>query len=207
MNVFEYKKMRVETTKLNFEIFKEQGKEAVRLGARLLSMKEGDQLVFDDEEDIGILNDFVNNEVICNDKRGFEIFFERNNDLTGIGKEYIEALKSSVTSFFRIVKTVPENKEIILDDMITDEQFTVFDINFSKSARPGVLLFVRIIPFKDAYVFSGMATFVYNSLNEETLLRYFRRELRKLKLLNPDTAKYIAAYNVFKRYGLKTIFS
>lgn len=170
-------------------------------------MSYEDILIFQDDEQLGILNDFVNNEVINADKKGFEVFLEKDCDLSEIAEKYFEALKLSVASFYKILKITPEKNEIILEELETGEKLNIMDINFSRTAKTDLVMFVRLIPYKDVYVFNGMANFIYGNITEEKLFRNFRREFRKVRMLNPNTAKYIAAYNVFKRYGFRTLFS
>lgn len=201
MRLFKYQKIRRNSVALNAKILKSLGVEIIEKVGCLFSIYQDKVFMFDNDNDIGIINDYVNNEIILDGKRGYEIYIETASELSYEDVEFLNALKKSRTSFFIVEKTIPTENIIVLLDMLTNEKVEVMDINFSQSNSVGVMLFTRIIPIDDIYIFSGMALFVYDNIQPETVFRLFRRELKKIKVDDLEGRKYIAAYKVYKSYG------
>lgn len=74
----------------------------------------------------------------------------RADDLNPIQRRILESLRDSWISLFRIISTVP-GESLELEDLRTEERYTVRDAVQSKAFRPGECIFFRLCPIEDWY--------------------------------------------------------
>lgn len=74
----------------------------------------------------------------------------RSDDLNLIQRRILESLRDSWISLFRIISTVP-GESLELEDLRTEERYTVRDAVQSKAFQPGDCIFFRLCPIDDWY--------------------------------------------------------
>ncbi len=152
-----YKEYRKISKELNNKIMdKCLDPDVFKKSARLLGAARGDTLILDNEDELNILMDFALREYKINKQSTVEIYREKVGWENEIEKEILDAFISSYTSLFKITSISKAEKSLILEDILNKkDNIKIIDRALSKSAIPGLLVFIRVIPFKDFNFGSG----------------------------------------------------
>jgi len=171
--------------------------------ARLLGIARGDILVFDSEGETSVLTDFALNEYRVNNKNTIEIYREKVGWQNEIEKDILDALLSSYTSLFKITSIFEAENTLFLNDILNKkDNIKLIDIAFSKTAIPGLLLFIRLVPFKDFNMTSGVS-FVFHGDLEEYLLRRYKKLSKKVKSDSDSIKRFISFFRLNKTNGIE----
>ncbi|MBL8193178.1 MAG: hypothetical protein JNM06_05105, partial [Blastocatellia bacterium] len=156
----QYKNYR-ETTKIliNKKVIKNLSQNAFTNAARILGLVQGEKtLVFESENEMSYLMDFTINEYKEEGKTAIEQYKSAIGWENEAEKEILEAACSSYTSLFKIESISKENHTLTINDILYFKgKIELIDIGFSQSAKPGFLIFTRILPFKNFNMTSGIS--------------------------------------------------
>jgi hypothetical protein len=76
---------------------------------------------------------------------------------------------------FRVDAISASGNILFLSDLLNNRtDIGLMDIGFSQSATPGLLLFIRLVPFKSIFMTSG-TSFIFQPALENTLLRKYKK--------------------------------
>ena len=171
--------------------------------ARLLGIARGDVLVFDGAEETNVLTDFVLNEYRVNNKNIVEIYQEKIGWQNEIEKEMLDALRSSYTSLFKITSIFEAENTLLLNDILNKkDNIKLIDIALSETAIPGLLLFIRLLSFKDFNMSSGVF-FAFHGDLEEYLLRKYKKLRKKVKSDSDSIKRFISFFRLNKTNGIE----
>jgi hypothetical protein len=173
----------------------------------LVSLVKKDTLIFDNESETAALMDFAINEYQINGKKAVELYNENIMTENDIEIDILNGLLKSYTSFFKINDISQKESKIILTDLLNKsiDPIQIIDIGFSQTALPGLLIFLRIVPFDDFNISGGIA-FAFHSDLEEYLLKEYRHIAKRVKSSNESLKKYVAFFKLNRRYGIGTEF-
>src|SRR5512139_1455962 len=177
--VREYKAYRRAYIALNHKIMEHNLKhDRLQRSAELLGIVRRGIMVFQDEEETSVLMDFALHEDRDQGKNAIALYQETIGEESAIERAILKALVCSRTSLFRIISASPTEGTSTLRDLLTDGQpVGLMDIGLSQSADPDYLLFVRLVPFQDMFITSGIS-FVFPPHLERFLLEKYQ-ELRE----------------------------
>jgi len=171
--------------------------------ARLLGMARGDTLIFDSEEETAVLMDFALHEYKVNQKNAIALYREKIGGQNEVEKELLDAWLSSYTSLFKIVSILESENMLLLHDLLNKrENIKLIDVAFSRTAAPGLLLFIRLIPFKDFHMTSGIS-FVFPGHLERYLLRRYKKLSKKVKSESDSVKRFVAFLKLNRTDGLE----
>lgn len=171
--------------------------------ARLLGVARGDTFVFDSEDETSVLMDFALNEYRVNNKNTIEIYREKIGWQNEVEKDILHALLSSYTSLFKVASISEAENTLLLNDILNKkDNMKIIDIAFSKTAIPGLLLFIRLIPFKNFNMTSGVS-FVFSGDLEEYLLRRYKKLSKKVKSASDSIKRFVSFYKLSKTSGIE----
>ena len=171
--------------------------------ARLLGIVRGGTLIFDSEDETSVLMDFALNEYRVNNKKTIEIYREKIGWQNEIEKDILDALLSSYTSLFKVTSISEAENTLLLNDILNKkDNIKLIDIAFSKTAILGLLLFIRLIPFKDFNMTSGVS-FVFPGDLEEYLLRRYKKLSKKVKSDSDSIKRFISFFRLNKIDGIE----
>ena len=171
--------------------------------ARLLGIVHGDTLIFDSECEMDVLMDFALNEYRVNNKNAIEIYREKIGWQNEIEKDIMDALLSSYTSLFKIISVSEAENTLLLNDILNEkDNIKLIDIAFSKSAIPGLLLFTRLVSFKDFNMTSGIS-FVFPGGLEGYLLRRYKKLSKKVKSDSDSIKRFVSFFRLNKIDGIE----
>jgi len=208
-NVIEkYKEYRKISKELNNKIIdKCLDPDVFKKSARLLGAAQGDILVLDTEDEMNVLMDFALREYRVNKQTTVEIYREKVGGENEIEKEILDAFISSYTSLFKITSISKAEKSLILEDMLDKkDDIKIIDRSLSKSAEPGVLVFIRIVPFKDFNMSAGIMFAFYGEL-EKDLLKKYKTLSRKVKSDSESVKRFASFYKLSKTDGIEVRYA
>ena len=79
------------------------------------------------------------------------------------------------------------------------------DINFSKYAVPGVLVFFRLVPFNDFNITSGIS-FAFPGNLEKYILRKYKKLSKKIKTNSDSIKRFVSFFRMNKNDGIEVRF-
>lgn len=196
-----YKKIREVGLILNHKIIEScLDHDTLYSSAKLLGILKGDLFVFDSEDEASVLMDFALHEYKLNGRSAVEIYREKVGGQNEVEKEILAALPSAYASLFEI-GTVSGNT-IILKDLLKEEDrfITLLDIGFSLTCTPGMLIFIRVVPFKDFNMTSGIS-FLFRGSLKKYLIRRYRRISKKIESDSDSMKRFIAFFKLNSECG------
>ncbi len=200
-----YKKYRKTSMQLIDKILDSYiNRDIMQYSGELLGIWDNGVLIFDDENEIDVIMDFVLNEYRINNKNFIEIYRDEVGWRNKREKEILEAFISAYTSLFRIVAISESENTLILHDILNKKyNIKLIDIAFSQTAFPGLLFFIRLVPFKDFNMTSGIS-FVFPGKLKKYLLREYKRLSKKVKSNNESVRRFVAFFKLNRIYGIET---
>jgi hypothetical protein len=171
--------------------------------ARLLGIARGDILIFDSEDETSVLMDFALNDYRVNNKNIIEIYREKIGWQNEIEKDILDALLSSYTSLFKITSISEAENTLLLNDILNKrDNIELIDISFSKTAIPGLLLFTRLVSFKDFNMTSGVS-FAFPGDLEGYLLRRYKKLSKKIRSDSDSIKRFVSFFRLNKTEGIE----
>jgi len=203
----EYKAFRRAYRELNHKIMEKQLKNDQLSGSgELLGIVQRGTLVFKNEEETNVLMDFALHEYREQDKNVIAIYKEEIDGESAMERLILKALLSSYTSLFRITTVSPSEGLTALSDLLGDGQpVKLMDIGLSQCATPGFLLFVRLVPFRDVFITSGIS-FVFPPGLERNLLEKYEQLRGKTEPDRLSLERFIYFFNRNRKEGLRVIY-
>jgi len=173
--------------------------------AKLLGILKGDQFVFDSEDETSVLMDFALHEYKLNGRNVAQIYREEVGGQNEVENEILAALPSAYTSLFEIVAI--SRKTIILKDLLKEEDrfIRLIDIGFSLTGTPGMLTFIRVVPFKDFNMTSGIS-FLFRGSDKKYLIRRYRRISKKIESDSDSMKRFIAFFKLNRECGEEVVY-
>lgn len=168
--------------------------------ARLLGILKGDLFVFDSEDEASVLMDFALHDYKLKGRSAVEVYREKVGGQNEVENEILAALPSAYTSLFEVVAI--SGNTIILKDLLKKEDrfIRLIDIGFSLTATPGMLIFTRIVPFKDFNMTSGIS-FLFRGNLKKYLIRRYRRISKKIESNSDSMKRFIAFFKLHRKCG------
>jgi len=204
----EYKIVRKSGMDLAYKILdtlSKKNKEMQHAG-KLLGFWDGKAMIFDSEEEVDVLMDFVLYE-----KNNFGIklidkFYDSAYDLSEIEEEILEGMVDYHSSLFQIKSIDSVNCIITLIDLFDKKQteFKLMDLGISKTGSARIIFYTRLIPIRDVYMTSGVsfgfdASVKNKILSDISLLRF------KLRRKMDSSDLFILTHKASKQYGLEIV--
>lgn len=202
----EYKKYRNSAKKLSEVILsKYTDNQSLETITRLMGVRHGKSIIMDSDEELNFLMDFSLYEYRVDGKNFLERYQESNSELDQNEAKIIAAQLLAYTSLFKIIDTNPSNATLLLSDLLNNgQEIKLMDINLSTTAINGSLLFTRLVPFKDIYMYSGMF-YAFHQSYERALLKEYKSKMKKVKSDIESQQRFTAFYKLSKTKGIETM--
>ncbi len=170
-------------------------------------IKGKETFVFEEENEMDILNDFAFFEYLENGKNYIELYYELHKaKLKPLEKEVLEAMQNHFTSLFEVVEVNPADHELTLQDVLFEEEdVVIIDRNYSKSAVLGSLIFTRIIPFEDLNMTSGFS-FPFYEKSRNLILNEHKLNMKKPSGHSADERIFKSFFQLYKKYGIPVLY-
>jgi hypothetical protein len=180
-------------------------KDSLTNSAKLLGIPiKGNTMIFDTEDEMSVLMDFALNDYCANKKNALNIYQEKIGGQNEIEKEILRSLLLSYTSLFKVI-SISGNILWINDILNKKSGIKLIDINFSKTGIPGMLLFFRLIPFKEFSMTSGVP-FAFNDELEDFILKKYNTLSKKVKSGSNSIDRFVSFFKLSKNYGIEVMY-
>ena len=202
-----YKQIRNFSRELNHKILDSIVEKNYMMSAgRLLGLVSNDTFVFNDENDMNVMMDFILHEFeIKENKNYIKIYFEKEK-YNNIEREILKSYLNSYTSLFEIVDNNSDTASVILKDIFKKKnKIELIDFGLSSTGRKKLLLYLRVIPIDSYYITSGIS-FLFPENKKDIILLRYRKELKKLKKIPEKNLEFISFYRLYKSFGLDVQF-
>ena len=144
--------------KLNNEVLpKSLSKSVLGAAGRQLGMLRKNTLVLGNEDELGLLMDYSIHD--CREKGGNAVSrYRAEVHLDPDSDEYavVKAMSESFYTLIEAVEVLP-GVGVRVADLWADREYLLIDMGFSKTARKGLVLATRILPFAEFVTTSGAA--------------------------------------------------
>ena len=199
-----HKTYRKTTFELNQKMIKTcLDREIIMQSAKLLGLLQENTLIFDYEDEINVLMDFVLHDYRVNNKNAIEVYKEIKGWENEIEKNILDAFLSSYTSLFKITSVSETENSLILHDLLNQrENIKIMDIAFSQTAKSGLLLFFRLVSHRDFGMTSGVS-FVFAGNLEAYLLRRYKKIGKKVKSDSDSIKRFVSFFKLNRTDGLE----
>lgn len=182
----EYLLLRAQSRKLNQTAVKDLTREEIREAAkRLHTLDPHGRLVFEDEHEIHLLQDFALYEVRRHGEPVIGCVLRRHPLEDVEGAALSQAISQSLVSLFRIDKVTGEGP--VVQDLLEPKRapLLVADLGLARTAWPGMALVARLLPTQRFAMLSGWGFVVQPAQVEQIrhdLLRIVRTESRRARV-------------------------
>lgn len=174
--------------------------------AKLLGISRSGVFVFDSEEEMAVLFDFALNDCRTGSKNAIELYNETKGSANEVEKEILAGHASAYTSLFRILSISKADSTLLLRDLLNDRgDVSLTDINLSRTAVPGFLLFLRVVPLRDFNITSGFM-FAFRGQLESRLLAGYKRPAKKSEPRDDAQRRFVHFLKAYRAHGIETRF-
>ncbi|MEW5901498.1 MAG: hypothetical protein AB1715_08575 [Acidobacteriota bacterium] len=178
----------------------------LQASAKLLGIVHRDVMVFENEEETSVLMDFALHEYKEDGKNAIALYREKVGGKSAMERSILNALLSSRASLFRIELVSLTDNTTTLRDLLSEEPpARLLDIGLSCSGTPGFSIFVRLVPFKDLFMTSGIS-FVFPPSQEKDLLEQYEKLRRKTEPDRLSMEKFVYFFGRSRKEGLRVIY-
>jgi hypothetical protein len=203
-----YQAYRKTATALNHQIIDALVERAVLMrAARALDVARGDTFVFESEAEMNVLMDYALYEYRVQGKALVEVYREQTTPLTPMQRELLDGMCQSYTSLFRITEVHAAESTLVLADRLQQRaDIPLIDIMFSRTVKPGMLLFTRVVPLSMMNMTAGIA-FVFPGESEAHLLRRYKRLSKRVKADTESARRLVAFFQLNRTEGIEVAFA
>jgi len=178
-------------------------RDAIDRSAKLLGITRGGVLVFDSEEEMTVLFDFAINDYRVRGKNAIELYAETKKPANEVEREILAGFSSAHTSLFRVTSVSRSDNTVVLRDLLDDgDDVQLTDVNLSKTAERGFLLFLRVVPLRDFRMTSGFM-FAFAGSLEGRLLAGYKRPAKKAESLAEAQRRFVHFFKAHKAHGVE----
>jgi hypothetical protein len=204
MDLKQYNQLRRVGKHLSEEIPKIYGiKESLPVITRLMGIGHGQKIVLENDEEINFLIDFYLHEFLSNGRTMLERYRADHADLEAIEVKYLDAAKASYTSLFEVKNVNSTESTVTVIDLLSssNDPLSVININLSKTAKPGYVLFSRLLPYGKFNAFSGMYA-VFNEGSNRGLLKRYKVMKKRIKSDRDSIQRFVACFKINRVLGI-----
>jgi hypothetical protein len=173
-----YKQLRKTGIALNTTLAKRVPKVAVSECGKKLGLFKAGTLIFNNDDEVGILFDYCFYHYRRAGKNVIERYLEQSPPaLESDAMVLLQAMLKSRYSLFRVEEIHP-HRGARLRNLLTDETFDLTDIGLSETGSAGIILAGRILPTEDFHMSSGALIPLPEPVFEKSILSIVRKFLR-----------------------------
>lgn len=202
-NLKRYQQYREQGRELHSKIFDAYlDRDVIDETSQLLNLdRDGDDLLYDTEEEQSVHMDFILHEYRQNGTTFVERYRDEKGGDSELERELLDALVRAETSLFRVTEVDPSASRVVLKDVLNDEAgIELTDRNFSRTAEPDLLLFLRLVRLGDLTMTSGLS-FAFRPSTKDHLIMVYERVLERTD--RPESmSRFITFHKLNRKYGL-----
>ncbi len=202
----QYKEYRTEGQELNEKLLDTLTDDELIETARFLGMTEeqgGEEVIYHEGElDMAIQSDFAIHEIERDGTTALERFYHGERWNTQTEREILEALRDSYTSLFEIEEVFPDERLLVLHDILGQGESLIelTDLKLSQTAESDALIFFRPIRFDEMTITSGFM-FPFESRYKDHLISVHQQVLDKTSSRPESARRFYIFYRMYQKYG------
>jgi hypothetical protein len=172
-----YGQLRKAGIALNTKLARQVPKAAVPECGKKLGLFKAGTLIFNNDDEVGILYDYCFHHYRRAGKNVIERYLEQFPPAPdSVETILLQAMLKSRYSVFRVEEINP-HMGAALRDLITDETLNLMDIGLSETGSPGIILVGRILPLEDFHISSGTLIPLAELVCEQSITPIIRKFL------------------------------
>ena len=180
--------------------------DTIQAAARLLGLLQGNTIVFDDEDQTGVLMDLAIYECVLGQVRVLDTYMATHayeSEETAL----LEAMADSKTSLFEVIETRPDEHQLIYQDLLNPPmgKITLTDVHLSQTTEPGLVIYTRILDVAGFTMSSGIG-FPFKADLKKYLLKRHKTVMKKIPADSAGVRKYVAFFKLHRSEGLTAVF-
>jgi len=207
MKIDDYRAIRQMGKDLTSKIFEFAliNKEEMIYAAKLLGFWNGRLLVFDSDEDMNVVTDFLIFEKLKQNIPVFKRFLDSHPELDDLEQLNMKGILNYHSSLFEITSIDSKSSTLILTDLLdlNHKQFQLMDINLSKTSSVGLILYSRLLPIQDINMTSGVSFGFEKSYKDKLLSTISLASFKKRRKLT-GTEMFLLIHEKNRQYGVET---
>jgi hypothetical protein len=174
--------------------------------SRLFGIWQGRQIILEDEEEMNFIIDFYLHEYIVNKQTMLERYRADHPDLEPLEILYLDSARASYTSLFKVTQVNPAQSSLTVIDLLndSDQSLEVLNINLSKTATPGYVIFSRLLPYEHFNAFSGMFA-VFTPEVDRSLLKRYKVMKKRVKSDRESVQRFVACFKLKRILGITAV--
>ncbi len=174
--------------------------------ARLFGIAQGREIILESEEEMNFIIDFYLHEYLFNGQTILERYRSDHPNLDPLETLYLDSAKVSYTSLFKVTQVNPAANTLTVIDVLNDSDsaLDVLNINLSKTATPGYVIFTRLLPNDHFNAFSGMFA-IFDPDKDRSLLKRYKVMRKRVKADRESVQRFVACFKLNRILGLAVI--
>ena len=201
MTTKKYKKIREVYSKFVYKVLDtdKEGRENLINAGKKLKFWDGNQMVFETEEETNVLVDYLLYEYNGRSNRLVDHYQNEQINLNSMEKEILQGMVDNHNSLFKVQEIDKEKSILNLLDTQSKLEYKLKDISFSQTIEEGILMYTRLIPIEDIFMTSGLS-FCFNGGNRLKLLTLISRQYQNSEI---EETLFEKMHRCNKSYGIE----
>ncbi len=172
--------------------------------AQMLQIGQSNVMRNEPETALSILIDFALHDIRSNGESAVQRYRVSPGPDNAMEDELLTAHALATTSLYKVIETGLPDDTILLQDLLrTADDIRLVDVNLSKSAKPGLLIFARCLFLEGLSMNTGMAL-GFPPQVESTLLADYRQRLSQVDLAYDERRRFVHFFKEFEARGMPT---
>jgi hypothetical protein len=199
----QYKTYREAGTQLNSDIIDAYSDREliVETAAELDIEFDGRNMAYEFESQMPAHFEFALYEYRRDGKTAAERYLEAERWGDEVEREILEASIDAEPSLFEVKSTSESGPRLTVTDLLDDREHTLVDVNFSRTAEPGVVLFFRPVRYDEFTTTSGVS-FPFPGEEKEGLLDEHDQRIDPDGSRALSRQRFVAFHNLYRDHGL-----
>lgn len=201
-----YKEYRRQGQELNQKLVDSLSDDELMEAARFLNMTKqqgGEEVLYHEGElDMAVQSDFAIHEIERDEMALLDQFYQAERWNNETQREILEALRETYTSLFEVTDVSRDERMLEFQDILAQDEshLSLTDINMSRTADPGALIFFRPVRFDDMTITSGFM-FPFESAYKDHLISVYQKVIDKTESRTESDKRFYIFYRMYKKYG------
>jgi len=201
-----YKKYRSEGQELNEKLLDTLTDDELMESGRFLGMTEeegGEEVLYHEGEmDMAIQSDYAIHEFEHDGTTALERFYQAERWSTETEREILEALRESYTSLFAIEDVHPDERVLVLHDVLGEGKSPIelTDLKLSQTAGTDALIFFRPVPLPEMNITSGFVL-PFESEYKDHLISVNQQVMERTQSRPESARRFYIFYRMYQKYG------
>lgn len=201
-----YNEYRSQGQELNSKLLDSLSDDELIETGRFLGMieEDGDEevLYHDGEIEMAIQSDFSIHEIKRDGTTALDRFYQAERWETETEREILDALRESYTSLFEIEDVIPDDRVLVLHDVLGqgESPIELTDLNLSQTANTDALIFFRCVPLPEMTITSGFVL-PFEAPYKDHLISINRKVINRTEGRPESVSRFYTFYRMYEKYG------